>query len=142
MDIKKAREILLQNPEFEKEYNSLDLPFEISKILIRARIKRGLSQKQLAEMLNTKQSGVARAESGKSFPTFSFLQRIAHALQMILLPPQLIPVEEMKIVTDTSSTNYQKRVAIVPVSEESIIPNSFSTRAKKARAVSIGVNFI
>lgn len=39
MDIKKAREILKQNPEFKKEYEKFDLFWEIEKLWIKLKIR-------------------------------------------------------------------------------------------------------
>lgn len=79
------KELLNKNTEFAKEYQSYDLPFEISQMLIEARTIKGITQQQLAEMIDTKQSGVARAESGKYLPSLSFLNKIATALKTHLV---------------------------------------------------------
>jgi len=104
MNIQKARQILMENPEFKKAYNSIDLPLEVSKILTGARIKRDMTQKQLAEIISTKQSAIARAENGHDLPTWNLLQKIAVALQMILLPPKLIPTEDIEAFMISSNT--------------------------------------
>ena len=46
----------------------------------RLRIQRGLTQAQLAELVGTRQPSIARLENGNSFPSLSFLKRIADAL--------------------------------------------------------------
>jgi ribosome-binding protein aMBF1 (putative translation factor) len=53
--------------------------FEIARALIELRTKAGLTQEQLAERIHTKQSVVARLESGRSKPSTQTLQRIARA---------------------------------------------------------------
>ena len=53
--------------------------FEIARALIELRTKAGLTQEQLAERTHTKQSVVARLESGRSKPSTQTLQRIARA---------------------------------------------------------------
>jgi transcriptional regulator with XRE-family HTH domain len=93
MNIKDVRKRLLKNPEFKKEYEKLDLPFEISKMIIKARIYRNLTQEDLARKLSTKQSSIARLESEKSLPSLSFLKRVADVLKMNLIPPKFEPKE-------------------------------------------------
>ena len=86
MNLKKYKEKLLsKNPEFKKEYYSYNLAFEIGQMLLEARTIKGITQKQLARMINTKQSGIARAESGKYLPSLSFLNKIANALKTYLV---------------------------------------------------------
>ena len=42
-----------------------------------ARVKRGITQKELAKRLGTKQSGISRIENGNQNVTFEMLQKIA-----------------------------------------------------------------
>lgn len=70
----------LKNPEWKKEYDALELEFSIIEQVIRKRIEKGLSQKQLAEKIGTKQSAISRLEGGNSNPSVAFLEKIAKAL--------------------------------------------------------------
>ncbi len=79
MKLKDFKKQLLKDPEFKKEYEKYDLAFEIGEMLLEARIIKGITQQKLAEMIGTKQSGVARAERGISLPSLSFLEKIAKA---------------------------------------------------------------
>jgi ribosome-binding protein aMBF1 (putative translation factor) len=54
----------LKDQEFRKEYEELEEEFEIAKQVIELRIKKGMTQKELAEKVNTSQSCIARLESG------------------------------------------------------------------------------
>lgn len=94
MDIKDLRKKLLNNPEFRKEYFKINIPFEMSKRIMSARIKRGITQAQLAKKINTGQSSIARIEKGNAIPTLGLLQKIAEALNMLLVLPSLRPMEE------------------------------------------------
>jgi len=86
MDLKKHKQKLLkEKPEFKKEYYSYDLDFEIGQMILEARSRLGVTQKQLAEVINTKQSGIARAESGNYLPSLSFLSKVARALKTKLI---------------------------------------------------------
>jgi len=48
--------------------------------MIDARIKKDLTQKELAEKLGTTQSAISRLEKGNVSPTVAFLKRLADAL--------------------------------------------------------------
>jgi ribosome-binding protein aMBF1 (putative translation factor) len=71
----------LKDPAFRKEYNELEEEFEVAKQVIGLRLKKGLTQKELAEKVNTSQSCIARLESGtyKNL-SLSFLRRVGEAL--------------------------------------------------------------
>ena len=46
----------------------------------RLRMKRGITQAQLAESVGTTQSAIARLESGKRDPSLSYLRKVLAAL--------------------------------------------------------------
>jgi transcriptional regulator with XRE-family HTH domain len=48
--------------------------------LIRLRLAKGLTQEDLAKMLNTKQESIARLENGSSIPSLSIIKKFAEAL--------------------------------------------------------------
>ena len=54
---------------------------EVAQLIYEARTKAGLTQKQLADLIDTKQSVIARLEDADyEGHSLSMLQRIAHAL--------------------------------------------------------------
>ncbi len=67
------------DPEYRREYDALAGEFELARALIEARAKAGLTQAQLAELMDTSQSAVARMESGKIMPSGRTLERFAKA---------------------------------------------------------------
>lgn len=71
---------LLADPEVKGEYDRLQPRYVLISQLIKARIKKGISQKELAEKIGTKQSAIARFESGNVNPSLEFLQKIALAM--------------------------------------------------------------
>jgi predicted transcriptional regulator len=73
----KAR--LLANPDVKKEYDTLAPEFEFSAELLRARLRAGISQTELAERMGTSQSAIARLESGQTLPSTKTLIRFAEA---------------------------------------------------------------
>ncbi len=83
-DLDKLHKRLMKNPAFRKEYEATRVEFEIARAVIGARIKRGLTQKQLAEKLKTRQSVISRVENMNTVPSLSFLKRLAAALNVSL----------------------------------------------------------
>lgn len=77
---RKTKKELLKDSKFKKAYDDLELEFSIIEQILRKRIEKGLTQKQLAEKVGTKQSAIARLESGNSNPSIEFLGKISKAL--------------------------------------------------------------
>ena len=71
---------LLQDKAVKKAYDDLAPQYALIEMIIRKRLKAGLSQETLAQKLGTKQSAIARFESGNTNPTLSFLTNITSAL--------------------------------------------------------------
>lgn len=78
------KEELLRNKEFSDEYNKRDLGLEISELISRLRVSRGVTQETLAELLGTQQPSIARAERGTRISSISFLDRVGKALGAVL----------------------------------------------------------
>ena len=70
----------LKDPEFKKEYDALELEYSIIAQVIQKRLDRGLSQKQLAEKIGTKQSAISRLERGNISLSIAFLEKVSKAL--------------------------------------------------------------
>jgi len=79
MESKEAKEIIKKDPKVVKEIERLKPYYQIINQLLYLRKERNLTQKELAELINTTQSCVARLESGKYNPSLRFLQKIADA---------------------------------------------------------------
>lgn len=80
MNWKKYKNKLLEDSRFKKEYEALESEHELAKTIIARRIGQGLTQKQLAEKIKTKQSSISRLESASSKPSLAFIEKIADAL--------------------------------------------------------------
>lgn len=80
MDHNKIKKLLLDDNEIKSEYDELSPIYELKKEIIRLRIEKGLSQKDLAALMGTKQSAISRLENGSYNPSVEFLNRIAHTL--------------------------------------------------------------
>jgi transcriptional regulator with XRE-family HTH domain len=79
MEWKEAKEIIKKDPEVVKELERLEPFYQIINQLLCLRKERNLTQQELAELIDTTQSCVARLESGKYNPSLRFLQKIADA---------------------------------------------------------------
>ena len=54
--------------------------FEVVTLLLEARLKKHLTQGEVAKKAGTKQSAISRFESGTYNPSLSFLYKVADAL--------------------------------------------------------------
>ena len=70
----------MQDPEFAAAYRALEPEFQVAREVIRLRLQRGLSQKELAQKAGTGQPNISRLERGTINPSLRFLQRVASAL--------------------------------------------------------------
>jgi len=70
----------MQDPEFKQEWESSQLEFEITELLISARQEQHISQKELAAKTGIRQSNLSRIERGQCKPDLTTLQRIANGL--------------------------------------------------------------
>jgi ribosome-binding protein aMBF1 (putative translation factor) len=70
----------MKDPEYKREHAALADEFAMAETFIRARVRSGLTQEQVAERMGTTQSVVARLESGRSKPSFRSLERFADAV--------------------------------------------------------------
>ena len=70
----------LKNPKIKAEYDRLQPEFALIRAVIEARIKKGLTQKNLARKMGTKQSAISRIESGRANPSLNFLTKHAQAM--------------------------------------------------------------
>ncbi len=101
MNWKEHKKKLLKDPEFRKEYEALEPEYKLASALIRLRLAKGLTQEQLAKMLNTKQESIARLESGSSLPSLSTIKKVAATLdaelEINLRPKHQFKKEELLI---------------------------------------------
>jgi ribosome-binding protein aMBF1 (putative translation factor) len=70
---------LFKDKRVALEYGKLGPKYQLIAQLIRARLNRGLTQKQLAEKIGTKQSAIARVESGSANISLEFLEKMTQA---------------------------------------------------------------
>ncbi|MEK7559197.1 MAG: helix-turn-helix transcriptional regulator [Patescibacteria group bacterium] len=71
---------LLSDPATKKEFDKLTPRYAVISKLISARLKRGMTQKDVADKIGTRQSAIARFEAGNINPTIDFLDKVALVL--------------------------------------------------------------
>jgi ribosome-binding protein aMBF1 (putative translation factor) len=69
----------MKSPGYRKAYAALEDEFALASALVEARIKAGLSQKEVARRMHTTQPFIARMEGGRQLPSVASLIKFAHA---------------------------------------------------------------
>ena len=74
----------LSNANIKKEYDDLDLEFQLLSEMLTARKEAGLNQSQIADIMGKKQASIARLESslssGEHSPSLTTLKQYASAV--------------------------------------------------------------
>jgi ribosome-binding protein aMBF1 (putative translation factor) len=77
-----TEKLLKQDPSLKEEFNRADSAWDVAFQIYDLRQKLGLTQKQLAELVGTKQSNIARIESADyTGYTFKTLEKVTKALK-------------------------------------------------------------
>ena len=84
MTWEKFEKKLFKQPGFKEAVEETRLEYEIARALIKARIKKGLTQAEVARLMNTKQSVISRVENARTMPSLAFLKRLAGVLNASL----------------------------------------------------------
>jgi DNA-binding XRE family transcriptional regulator len=71
---------LMEDAEFEEEYNKLQPRYELISQIIEARKSMKMTQEELAKRAGTRKSNISRLESGSYNPSLDFLIKIAKSL--------------------------------------------------------------
>lgn len=79
-DFQRRLEKDLNNPEFKKEWEALELEFQIQAALMQARIDSDMTQAELAKKSGIRQSNISRIESGAVLPRLDTLEALARAM--------------------------------------------------------------
>jgi len=69
----------MKDADYSSAYEALEEEFSLANAVIAARSRAGLTQEALADRMQTKQSVIARLESGHVMPTTKTLEKIAKA---------------------------------------------------------------
>lgn len=83
--MRKHEEVLaqaLQKEAVRREYDALDLEFELRRALLRLRNQLNMTQQELAERLNTKQAYISRIEQGHVALTIPYFANLIRAMNV------------------------------------------------------------
>ena len=135
MNIQELKKKLLKNRRLAREYERYDLAFEISEMVVDVRVKLGITQKQLAKKVGTKQPSIARLENGKTLPSLSFLEKIANKLGTYVIAPRFALLDERVVEDFAENFDTQLMVANIEGTIEGPTPTrtvgaSFSAEDK------------
>lgn len=70
----------MKDPEFVAALQEMEPEFQAAREVLRLRLAQGLTQKELAQRIGTKQASISRLERASYKPNLGFLQRVAAAL--------------------------------------------------------------
>ena len=74
----------LRDEEFRKEYENMQPEFDVIRAMVKARISKNLTQKELAERTGINQADISKLENGTRNPTVNLLKRLAEGMDMVL----------------------------------------------------------
>jgi len=81
------RELLneqLKDPEFEKEWNEVQLEMDVIRAMVDMRIKQNLTQKELASRTGIDQADISKLKNGTKNPSLKLLKKLAAGMGMQL----------------------------------------------------------
>lgn len=79
-DFDKHLEESLKDPEFRDAWEESEPEYLLAKGLIKKRLEKKMSQRDLAKKVKTSQAAISRIERMQGNPSLSLLKRIAEAL--------------------------------------------------------------
>lgn len=85
----------LENPDFKKEWEDIQLEMDIIRAIVDARISQKLTQKELAARTGINQADISKLENGTRNPSLKLLKRLADGMGMVL-KLEFIPKEMPK----------------------------------------------
>ena len=74
----------MENPEFVKEYESIQPEMDVIRAIIEARTSQNITQKELAERTGINQADISKLENGIRNPSVNLLKRLADGMGMVL----------------------------------------------------------
>ena len=83
-DLQELTNELMQDSDFKKEYEALQPEMNITRAILDARIRAGMTQTELAEKSGISQADICRLEKGTRNPSIALLKRLAEAMDSTL----------------------------------------------------------
>ena len=82
--LKQYKEMQMKNPDFAKEYESIQPEMDVIRTIIEARTSQNITQKELAERTGINQADISKLENGTRNPSVNLLKRLADGMGMVL----------------------------------------------------------
>ena len=79
-DYRKSLNKNLKDPEVKKEWDNLEIEYQVQAELIRARLDSNMTQAELAQKSGIRQSNISRIENGNAIPRLDTLEALALAM--------------------------------------------------------------
>lgn len=83
-DLQILTDELMKDPDFKREYESLQPEMDITRAILEARINSGMTQLELSKKSGISQADISRMEKGIRNPSISVLKRLASAMDSTL----------------------------------------------------------
>ena len=82
--LKQYKEMQMENPEFVKEYESIQPEMDVIRAMIDIRNSQNLTQKELATRTGINQADISKLENGTKNPSLKLLKKLAAGMGMQL----------------------------------------------------------
>ena len=79
-DLQDLTRELMRDDEFRDEYDALQPQMDITRAILDARLRSGLTQSELSERSGISQADISRLENGTRNPSVALLRRLADAM--------------------------------------------------------------
>lgn len=119
MNHEEVKRRLLGDPEVLRAYENPPLPLAAARAVVERRKELGLTQKDLAERIDSSQAQVWRIESGQFNPTLKTLSKLEEALDVKLVPAGGIPEGSDFSPTPSEQLKEWLEFGVVSMDEES-----------------------
>ena len=83
-DLQELSNELISDEEYRPEYEAIQPEPDITRAIMDARIKAGITQIQLSERSGISQADISRLENGNRNPSLNLLKRLASAMDSTL----------------------------------------------------------
>lgn len=83
-DLQELTNELMQDEAFRQEYEAIQPELDITRAIMDARIRAGITQTQLSKRSGISQADISRLENGTRNPSLNLLKRLAAAMNSTL----------------------------------------------------------
>jgi len=111
------------DPEYQQGLADLKTHFALGDAILRARIRKDLSQTDLAKMAGTKQANISRLESALGNPTLKLVNKILRALEL-----------DVNFVSSISTNSY-KSIPFMPGIKVDNWPTKTKTNSSSSQSI-------